>query len=78
MTHYDTIRTTYNTRTVSICAGHSGRAVWALIARALGSWVRTLLKAWMFVRVFLLCCPVQVEALRRADSPSKESYQMFK
>jgi hypothetical protein len=23
----------------------------------------------------VLCCPVSVEALRRADSPSKESYQ---
>jgi hypothetical protein len=23
----------------------------------------------------VLCCPVYVEALRRADSPSKESYQ---
>jgi hypothetical protein len=26
-------------------------------------------------RVSVLCCPVSVEALRRADSPSKESYQ---
>jgi hypothetical protein len=24
----------------------------------------------------VLCCPVQVEALRRADHPSKESYQL--
>jgi len=23
-----------------------------------------------------LCCPVSVEALRRADPPAKESYQM--
>jgi hypothetical protein len=26
-------------------------------------------------RVSVLCCPVSVEALRRADLPSKESYQ---
>jgi hypothetical protein len=26
-------------------------------------------------RVSLLCCPVSVEALHRADTPSKESYQ---
>jgi hypothetical protein len=27
-------------------------------------------------RVSVLCCPVSVEALRWADPPSKESYQM--
>jgi hypothetical protein len=27
-------------------------------------------------RVSVLCCPVSAEALRRADPPSKESYQM--
>jgi hypothetical protein len=26
----------------------------------------------------VLCCPVQVVALRRADPPSKESHQMSK
>jgi hypothetical protein len=26
--------------------------------------------------VSVLCCPVSVEALRRADPPAKESYQM--
>jgi hypothetical protein len=26
--------------------------------------------------VSVLCCPVSVEPLRRADPPSKESYQM--
>jgi hypothetical protein len=26
-------------------------------------------------RVSVLCCPVSVEALRRADPPSKKSYQ---
>jgi hypothetical protein len=30
----------------------------------------------VFPRVSLLCCPVSVEALRRADPPSKDSYQM--
>jgi hypothetical protein len=27
------------------------------------------------LRVSVLCCPLSVEALSRADSPSKESYQ---
>jgi hypothetical protein len=27
-------------------------------------------------RVSVLCCPVSVEALRRADPPANESYQM--
>jgi hypothetical protein len=26
-------------------------------------------------RVSVLCCPLSVEALRRADPPAKESYQ---
>jgi hypothetical protein len=29
-------------------------------------------------RFSVLCCPVEVDALRRADPPSKESYQMSK
>jgi hypothetical protein len=28
------------------------------------------------LRVSVLCCPVSVEALRRADPPSKESFKM--
>jgi hypothetical protein len=28
------------------------------------------------LRVSVLCCPVSVEALRRADPPAKESYQI--
>jgi hypothetical protein len=28
-------------------------------------------------RVSVLCCPVSVQALSRADPPAKESYQMF-
>jgi hypothetical protein len=31
----------------------------------------------VFSRVSVLCCPVSVEVLRRADPPAKESYQMF-
>jgi hypothetical protein len=49
-------------------------------ARALGSWVRIPLEAWMSVcvyRVIVLSC-VQVAALRRTDPPSKESYQLCK
>jgi hypothetical protein len=30
------------------------------------------------LRFSVLCCPVYAVALRRADSPSKESYQMSK
>jgi hypothetical protein len=30
----------------------------------------------MCLRVSVLCFPVSVEALRRADPPAKESYQM--
>jgi hypothetical protein len=30
------------------------------------------------LRFSVLCCPVLVQALRWADSPSKESYQMSK
>jgi hypothetical protein len=29
-------------------------------------------------RFSVLCCPVQIVALQRADPPSKESYQMSK
>jgi hypothetical protein len=35
--------------------------------------------AWgmdVYPRVSVLCCPVSAEALRRADLPAKESYQM--
>jgi hypothetical protein len=28
------------------------------------------------LRVSVLCCPVSVEALRRANPPAKESYQV--
>jgi hypothetical protein len=40
------------------------------LARKPGPWVRTPLRAWMFS----VC--VQVEALRRADHPSKESNRL--
>jgi hypothetical protein len=40
-------------------------------AQALGSWVRTPLKAWMFVYVCSVCVVlcVQVGALHRVDPP---------
>jgi hypothetical protein len=47
------------------------------LARALGSWIRIPLKAWMSVcvySVFVLSCVVA--ALRWADSPFKRSYQL--
>jgi hypothetical protein len=50
------------------------------LARMLGWWVRIPLKAWMSVYVyslFVLSC-VQVEALRRADPSSKDSYHLCK
>jgi hypothetical protein len=43
------------------------------LARALGSWVRNPLEAWMSVFILCLC---YVAALRRADRSSKESYRM--
>jgi hypothetical protein len=41
------------------------------------SWVQIPLQAWIsvFISVFVLSC-VYVAALRRADLPSKESYQL--
>jgi hypothetical protein len=30
----------------------------------------------IYPRLFAFCCPVEVEVLRRATPPSKESYQM--
>jgi hypothetical protein len=52
---------------------------WVLAGWLLGSWVRISLKAWMFIPCLsVFCCPVKVEALRRADHSSKESYHMSK
>jgi hypothetical protein len=71
-------------------AGHGSRAgvrhVQSSLARKPRSWVRIPLRAWMFsvcvcvcvcecVRAFFCVC-VQVEALRRADHPPKESYRL--
>jgi hypothetical protein len=58
--------------TVDVQSKASVLTMWAL-----GSWVRILLKAWVFVLVFL-CCTVlcRLEALRQADHSSTESYQM--
>jgi hypothetical protein len=59
---------------------HRLRHVVSSIARKMGSWVRIPFEARMCVSAFFcvaLSC-VYVEALRRADPPSKESYQMTK
>jgi hypothetical protein len=50
------------------------------LAQTLGSWLRFPLKSWMSMcvySVFVLFC-VQVAALRRAHSASKESYRLCK
>jgi hypothetical protein len=68
------------------CRDTEGRSQWqhglrhehSSPARILGSWIRIPLEAWMSVcvySVFVLLC-VEVEALRQADSPSKESYRL--
>jgi hypothetical protein len=57
-------------------ADHSGVSIYGVVLFRLGSWVWIPLKALMFVFVFLLWCPVEVEALRLADPPSRESYRM--
>jgi hypothetical protein len=57
------------------CLGHEPSS----LARTLRSWVRTPLKAWMFgvyaFILFVMSC-VYVQALRRADHSSKESYRL--
>jgi hypothetical protein len=62
-------------------AGHSGRAVWCvglgrLVAGIVGS--NPAQGMDVYPRLSVLCCPVYVEALRRADHSSKESYHMYK
>jgi hypothetical protein len=49
---------------------------WALISRTLGSNPAQGMDVCQ--RLYVLCCPVWVEALRRADHSSKEPYQMSK
>jgi hypothetical protein len=55
---------------------HSGRAVLrhelSSLARKLGSWVRILLKAWVFLLCALFCVCVRAR-VQRADPPSKET-----
>jgi hypothetical protein len=49
------------------------------LARTPRPWVRIPLRAWMFsvcVVCAFFCVCAQVEALRRADHPSKESYRL--
>jgi hypothetical protein len=45
-----------------------------------GIWVRIPLRTWMFSVCLceFFCVYVQVEALRRADHPPKESYRLSK
>jgi hypothetical protein len=62
-------------------AGYSGRAVWGVgLGRLVAGIVSSNPSQGMDVcpRLSVLCCPVQVEALRRADHSSKESYHMSK
>jgi hypothetical protein len=62
-------------------AGHSGHAVWGVgLGRLVAGIVGSNPTQGMDVcpRLSVLCCPVQVEALRRADHSSKESYHMSK
>jgi hypothetical protein len=57
-------------------AGHSGRAVWGVgLDRVVAGNVGSNPAQGMDVcpRLFVLCCPVWIEALRRADRSSKES-----
>jgi hypothetical protein len=64
-----------------ITAGHSGRAVWGVgLGRLVAVIVGSNPAQGMYVcpRLSVLCCPVQVEASRRADHSSKESYHMSK
>jgi hypothetical protein len=64
--------------------GWSGKCVKLIThspVRTLGSWIRISLNVWMFVcvciyYVFVLFC-VQASALRRADPPFKEFYQLY-
>jgi hypothetical protein len=69
-------------------AGHGSRAVWSMYSlRSFGSRDRgfeshrrheCLVYVWVCVySLFVLTC-VQVESLRRADHPSKESYRLWK
>jgi hypothetical protein len=46
------------------------------MSQTLGSWDRIPLDGCLSAFVLCLCCPVYVAALRRANPPSKESYQL--
>jgi hypothetical protein len=62
-------------------AGHSGCAVWGVGFDRLDTGIVCSNPAQdmdICPRLYVLCCPVQVEALRRADHSSKESCQMSK
>jgi hypothetical protein len=62
-------------------AGYSGRAFWGVgVGRLVAGIVGSNPAQGMDVcpRVSVLCFPVWVEALRRADHLSKESYHMSK
>jgi hypothetical protein len=62
-------------------AGHSGRAVWGVgFGRLVAGIVSSNPVQGMDIcpRLSVLCCPVQAEALRRADHSSKEPYRMSK
>jgi hypothetical protein len=61
--------------TTYVGAGLNSRAVYGRLNIGIAG-SNTAFGMDMCPRVSVLCCPVSVEALRRADPPAKESYQI--
>jgi hypothetical protein len=75
------INSDYFPKTDKTDAGHSGRAVWGVGRGRLGAGIvgsNSTQRMDGCPRLSVLCCPMKVEALRRADHSSKESYHMSK
>jgi hypothetical protein len=75
----------YKVEWKSVSRGTGGKKVeyhWSkacTVYDRLNIWIAGSNPAWgtdVCLRLSVLCCPVLVEALRRADPPAKESYQM--